>query len=105
VGQPKQNKKRSASPDYPLYEKMQKKAPRAALFWMTGDRFYHLGVLLTMISIPFLFVAYTQREWEAYLAWAVGSLIAAILMAALGIYLKRESYKLAMRAGIDISKV
>jgi hypothetical protein len=99
--QTKKNKP-SGSPDYPLYEKMKIKAPRAAIFWMAGDRLYHGGLLLTMLSIPFLFFVYTQWGTGSYFVWAGGLLIASIGVAALGIYFKRESYKLAIKAGIDV---
>lgn len=97
--------KPSTSLDYPLYEKMKKKAPRAAVFWMAGDRLYHLGLLLTMLSMPLLFIVYTQWGSGIYLLWSGALLAASVLMAALGIYFKRESYKLAMRAGIDVTQV
>ena len=97
--------KRSASLDYPLYEKMKKKAPRAANFWMAGDRLYHLGLLLIMSSIPLLFVVYTQWGSGTYLLWIAGFLMASICIAALGVYFKRESYKLAIKSGIDLNNL
>ena len=103
--QQKQNKRKSASFDYPLYEKMVKKAPRAAGFWLAGDRLYHLGLFVIMASIPLLFVVYTQWGSGTYLFWCIGFLIVAVCLAALGIYLKRESYKLAMKAGIDLNNL
>ena len=96
--------KRSESLDYPLYEKMRKRAPQAAVFWMAGDRLFHLGLFLTMISIPLIFVVYTQWGGGDYLLWSGALLAVAIGMLALGVYLKRESYKRALKAGIDITK-
>jgi len=72
---------------------------------MAGDRLYHLGLLMTMLSIPLLFVVYTQWNAGDNLAWSFGLLLVSIAVAALGIYLKRESYKLALKAGIDIVKI
>jgi len=97
--------KRSGSLDYPLYEKMRKRAPQAAVFWMAGDRLFHLGLLLTMLSIPLLFVVYTQWGVGDYLLWSGAVLAVAVAMLVLGVYLKRESYKRALKAGIDISSM
>lgn len=100
--QQKKNNKPSASPDYPLFERMKAKEPRAAVFWMAGDRLYHLGLLMTMLSLPLLFVVYTQWGTEPYLIWSGLFLLFSLAVSALGIYFKRESYKLALKAGIDI---
>jgi hypothetical protein len=104
---PSQKGKHKPSPsrDYPLYEKMKFKTPKGAVFWMAGDRLYHMGLLLTMLSIPALFFIYSQWGTGEYLVWAGGGLLASICLAALGIFLKRESYKLAMKAGIDITRI
>ena len=51
---------REKSPDYALYEKMRRRSPRASRYWMIGDRLYHAGLLLTMISIPAIFFAWLQ---------------------------------------------
>jgi hypothetical protein len=97
--------KRSGSRDYPLYEKMRRKAPRAALFWMAGDRLFHLGLLCTMLGIPLTFVVYTPWGAGDYLVWSGVFLAAAVCLLVLGVYLKRESYKRALKAGIDIINV
>ena len=94
---------RKDSPDYALYEKMRRKSPRAAGYWMAGDRLYHAGLFLTMVSIPALFYIYTRLEPGGMLYGMVGLLAGSVGILALGIYLKRESYKLAMKAGIDIT--
>ena len=96
---------RNRSPDYPLYEKMRKRAPRAAVFWMAGDRLFHLGLLLTMLSIPLLFVVYTQWGTGDNLYWSAGLMAASIGLLILGIIFKRESYKRAQKAGIDIARI
>jgi hypothetical protein len=92
------------SPDYPLYERMQKRAPQAAKYWLIGDRLFHTGLFLTMMSMPALFLAYTQAGLRAILAWVVAALAGSVGTLGLGIYFKRESYKLAIKAGIDIDK-
>lgn len=81
---------------------MRVKSPRAAVFWMAGDRLYHLGLLMTMLAIPLQFVVYTQWGIGTYTIWSGLFFLGSLVVAAAGIYLKRESYKLAMKAGIDI---
>ena len=94
----------SQSPDYPIYEKMKRKNPRAALFWIAGDRLYHTGLTLTMLSIPALFWVYTQTGMTGLFPWLVGALTLSIGIFILGIVLKREAYKRAMKDGMDIHK-
>ena len=91
--------------DYPLYERMKKKAPQAAKYWLIGDRLYHAGLFLTMTSIPALFFAYTQAGSGGILIWIIGAMAGSVGIFGLGIYYKRESYKLAIKAGIDINKL
>jgi hypothetical protein len=94
----------SKSPDYPIYERMKRKNPKAARYWMTGDRLYHTGLLLTMLSIPALFFVYTQAGTTGMFPWLIGGLVISVGIFFLGIYCKREAYKLAIREGMDISK-
>lgn len=99
----KAEKPGSKSPDYPLYEKMKKLSPKASRYWIIGDRFYHAGLFLTMLCIPALFFIYTQTGTGGTFPWMVGALIGSFGIFALGIYFKRESYKLAFKAGININ--
>jgi hypothetical protein len=101
----KTNKPLSKSLDYPLYEKMKRKSPRASKYWMMGDRFYHAGLFLTMLCLPAVFYVYTQMESREMFSWIIGALLGSIGIFAVGIYLKRESYKLAIKAGIDIYQI
>ena len=94
----------SKSPDYPIYERMNRKNPKAALYWMVGDRLYHSGLLLTMLSIPALFFVYTQSGTAGLFPWLIGGLTVSVIIFMLGIYFKREAYKLAIQDGMDISK-
>ncbi|HOK05630.1 MAG TPA: hypothetical protein PK836_02300 [Syntrophales bacterium] len=98
-------KENFVSLDYPLFEKMKVRAPRAARLWLLGDRFFQVGLLLIMLFLPVTFFVY--REWGVgtALALAVGGLVFSLFLAARGVYLKRESYKLAIAAGIDVTKV
>jgi hypothetical protein len=99
------NKTLSKSLDYQLYEKMKRKSPKASKCWMMGDRLYHAGLFLTMLCLPAVFYVYTQMESSGMLIWIMGALLGSIGMFAVGIYLKRESYKLAIKAGIDINQI
>jgi hypothetical protein len=72
---------------------------------MAGDRLYHTGLLMTMLLVPALFFVYTQWGFGSYFNGVGGVLAVSIALAALGIYLKRESYKLAIQAGIDVTQV
>ena len=93
----------SKSPDYPIYERMKRKNPKAALYWIVGDRLYHAGLILTMLSIPALFFAYTQTEPAGILPWLIGGMIVPLGIFILGIIFKREAYKLAIQNGMDLS--
>jgi hypothetical protein len=93
----------STSRDYPLYEKMKRKSPRASKYWLIGDRLYHAGLFSTMLYIPASFFVYTQTGTGGMFPWMTGALLGSVGIFSLGIYFKRESYKLAIKAGIDIS--
>jgi len=84
---------------------MQRKSPRAARYWLIGDRLYHAGLFLTMMGIPALFFVYTQAGAKGLFVWIAGVLAGGAGIFGLGIYFKRESYKLAIKAGIDINKL
>jgi hypothetical protein len=99
------NKKMNQSPDYRLYEKMKKKAPKASRYWMVGDRLYHSGLFLTLFCIPAAFYIYTQADASGMWGWIIAPSFISITMVVTGIYCKRESYKLAIKAGIDINAI
>ncbi|HOF05500.1 MAG TPA: hypothetical protein PK175_07580 [Syntrophales bacterium] len=99
------NKKNFTSLDYPLFETMQKKSPRAARFWVLGDRLFQVGLLLTIMFLPLVFVVYTQWGAGLFLAGMGTGLFLAVGLLAAGVYYKRESYKLAIKAGIDVTRI
>jgi hypothetical protein len=101
----KTSKPLSKSLDYPLYEKMKKKSPRASKYWIMGDRLYHAGLFSTMLCLPAAFYVYTQIGTRGMFIWMIGVLSGSIGIFAVGIYFKRESYKLAIKAGIDINQI
>lgn len=92
----------SKSLDYPLYEKMKRKSPRASKYWIVGDQLYHAGLFLTMLCIPALFFVYTQMDSNVILGGTFIVLIGSNVILGLGIYFKRKSYKLAIKMGIDL---
>jgi len=57
------------------------------------------------LCLPAVFYIYTQMGSSGMLIWMMGALLGSIGIFAVGIYLKRESYKLAIKAGIDIDKI
>lgn len=58
-----------------------------------------------MLCLPAVFYVYTQMESSGMFIGMMGVLFGSIGIFAVGIYLKRESYKLAIKAGIDIDKI
>ncbi|MDR2861148.1 MAG: hypothetical protein LBV07_01155 [Syntrophobacterales bacterium] len=98
-----QKKSTSSSPDRAFYEDIKRKNPRAALFWLAGDRLYHAGLVMIMICLPVIFFAYTKEATE-YMIWLYMGLALSVILFFGGIFFKRESYKTAMKAGMDITK-
>ncbi|MDO9559667.1 MAG: hypothetical protein Q7I89_08265 [Syntrophales bacterium] len=101
----KTSKPLSKSLDYPLYERMKRISPRASRYWIVGDRLYHAGLFLTMLCLPAVFYVYTQIGSGEMFVWMIGALSGSIGIFAVGIYFKRESYKLAIKVGIDINQI
>jgi hypothetical protein len=101
----KTKKPLSTSPDYPLYERLKRNNPRAALFWLAGDRLYHAGLTLTLLSIPALFFVYKQYGMNDYFPWLVAGAAVSAGMFFAGIFFKREAYKLAIKAGMNITQL
>jgi hypothetical protein len=72
---------------------------------MVGDRLYHAGLFLTILSLPAVFYVYTQTGSSGMFIWMIGAFSVSIGIFAIGIYFKMESYKLAIKAGIDINQI
>jgi len=92
------------SPDRDFYEHIKRRNPRASLLWLAGDRLFHGGLVLVMIFIPAIFFAYTEKVSPLFMFWLSGGLALSIILFFVGIFLKRESYKTAMKDGMDITK-
>ena len=99
-----QKKTSRPSPDRDFYEYVKRRNPRAALFWLAGDRLYHTGLILVMMFMPVIFFAYTEKASAAFMLWLWGGLAVSVILFLAGIFLKKESYKTAMKAGMDITK-
>ena len=92
------------SPDRNFYDHIKRKNPRASLFWLAGDRLFHAGLVMIMIFIPVIFFAYTKKVSALFMLWLLGGLAVFVTLFLAGIFLKRESYKTAMKDGMDITK-
>ena len=99
------NKKDFTSLDYPLFEAMRKKAPQAARRWLLGDRLFQVGLLLTIMFLPLVFFVYTQWGSGLFLIGMGVGLACSLGLLAAGVYYKRESYKLAIKADIDVTSL
>lgn len=91
--------------DYPLYEKMLVRAPKAARLWLIGDLLFQVGFLLMIIFIPILFYYFYENGWGLGAKIGAGGIILSIIVICTGVFLKRESYKLAIKAGIDVTRI
>jgi len=84
---------------------MKRHSPRAARWWIAGDRLYHSGLFMTMLCIPTLFFAYAKIETAGdWIVWIVLALFASVGLFGLGIYCKGRSYRIAVQDGIDIDR-
>ena len=99
-----QKKPSHLSPDRNFYEHIKRRNPRASLFWLAGDRLYRMGLIMVMIFMPVIFFAYAEKISAGFILWLWGGLAVSIILFFAGIFLKRESYKTAMKDGMDISK-
>jgi hypothetical protein len=90
-------------PDQPLYEEMVRRDSRGRWFWRIGSWLYSaglLGVVLILIVWPIVFFF---KFGKTGIAYAVTILVMAAL-AALGSFLRRVSYRIALSEGIDIAQ-
>lgn len=93
------------SMDYPFYEELCRRKHRAAWWWLIGDRLYYLGLIPAMISVAAacasVIALLLDWEWGSLLASAITFIISVIVFL-IGGSLKRHSYVLARRDGIDV---
>ena len=90
-------------PDHPLYEEMVRRGSHGRRFWRAGVWLYSAGLLgigLVLMVWPVVFFFKLGRTGLAYPA----ALLALAALAALGSFLRRISYRIALGEGIDITK-
>ena len=94
--------------DYPFYEELKRRKHRAARWWRLGDSLYYLGLILGVLSIiAFLFYFIIQLlnnnfSWK-YLLILFVFLMSCFLVFYTGASLKKISYQIAKKDGIDIN--
>ncbi len=92
--------------DYPFYEDLKRRKHKAAKWWLLGDLLYYLGLLPGLLSIPasiiYLILKCLNSEfpWRYLLYWFL-FLILCLVVFYTGAYLKRISYQMAKKDGID----
>lgn len=90
-------------PDRPLYEEMVRRGSRGRWYWLAGSRLYSaglMGIVLVLLVWP---VAFYFKFGRTGIAYAV-ALVGAAAMAAVGSFLRRVSYRIALEEGLDITK-
>ena len=93
--------------DYPLYEEMLRRKSRAAIWWRVGDSFYYLGLLVAIFSIIIdlghsAFSTIFNSSFNHL--WYLLAFVSGAVVFIAGVLLKRRSYTLAERDGIDPSR-
>jgi len=83
--------------DYPLYEEMLRRGSRGRWFWRAG---VWLCIGLVLMVWPAVFFFKLGRTGLAYPV----ALLALAALAALGSFLRRVSYRIALGEGIDITR-
>jgi hypothetical protein len=93
--------------DYPFYEKLRRRAHPAAKWWRLGDVLYYLGLLPAIILILPATSSLSQLRAEreagvvTWRAWSLAIWIVCLGLFAIGVLLKRKSYAMAAKDGID----
>jgi len=89
--------------DYPLYEEMKRRGSSARYFWRYGDWLYYFGLL---VAIIWPLASSTAVRLGAHISFFKVILIWLVFVALffIGGSLKKVSYTIAKRDGIDISR-
>lgn len=90
-------------PDYPLYEEMLRRGSNGRWFWRIGIWLYSAGLLGIVIVLMVWPVAFFFKFGRTGLAYPL-ALLAAGLLATLGSFLRKVSYRIALGEGIDITR-
>ncbi len=89
-------------PDHKLYEEMVRRGSRGQWFWRVGVWLYAAGLLGICLVLVLWPIAIFFRFGRTGIAYAAAILVMAAL-AALGSFLRRVSYRIALGEGIDIT--
>jgi hypothetical protein len=93
--------------DYPFYEELRRRRHKAAKWWLIGDCLYYLGLLPAMLALPMsvlLCILCPILGWSwRYPVVAFGCFLGFAVVFLIGAELKRYSYILAGKDGIDIN--
>ena len=90
-------------PDHKLYEEMVRRGSRGRWFWRVGVWLYAAGVLGICVVLIVWPVAVFFRFGRTGISYAV-AILALGGLAALGSFLRRASYRMALGEGIDITR-
>ncbi len=92
--------------DYPFYEELRRRKHRAAKWWKLGDCLYYVGLLGTILLFMIKFVLSIVAhfcDWSSRVTVYSGiAMIIGIVLFFSGVSLKRLSYTMARRDGIDV---
>ena len=84
-------------PDYSLYEEMVRRGSRGRWFWRAGSWLYVAGLLGICLILAVWPVAF-------FFGFGKTSVYYAAALLAMGSFLKKISYRLALGEGIDITR-
>ncbi|MBI4350362.1 MAG: hypothetical protein HY550_02880 [Elusimicrobia bacterium] len=90
-------------PDYPLYEEMVRRGSRGRWFWRIGSWLYSAGLLGMVLVLAIWPVAVFFKFGRAGVSYAA-ALLAMAGLVALGSYLRKVSYRIALGEGMDIAQ-
>ncbi len=89
-------------PDRPLYEEMLRRGSRARWFWLAGVWLNVAGLVGVVVVLAVWPVMFFLNFGRTGIGYAVALLLLGVL-AVLGNALRRLSYGIALREGIDIT--
>lgn len=89
-------------PDQPLYDEMVRRGSRGRWFWLTGGWLRLAGICGIVLALVLWPAALYFRIGDFGFYFALGLFVSAGLFT-LGTFLKRISYKLALKEGLDIT--
>lgn len=90
-------------PDQPLYDEMVRRGSRGRWFWLVGHRLRLAGICGIILALALWPVVFYFRIGDFGFYFALALFVLAGLFT-LGTFLKRVSYKLALKEGLDITE-